>query len=577
MAKALGTDIVFHRSMTHAGKTAAGYFDPSDGSIHINVNAMRDGKHNIALYTLGHETVHFIKAWTPGKYTELESFVMEKLGDRAEALMADKRAQLDEMGDLKDLTDAEADALVREEVVADSMEGVLSDGEVLAELQQRNSTLWEKIKTFVTSVIQRVKAAYGDLSGVSKTAQVLSETVESLDQVKRLFTESVVDASEARKSAQAEGVTGVNQGKMQVRQVKTSVSSEELTNRSFTYNELVSKGDLQGIVIDKSRQVPKLANGSIDVNAVVQAVRGQCKTVQLKGGNTRYYVNVPDIGRNVQLTGDGIAHGFKSKSRGYSKPSQIVTARATLELPTILQNSVEVNRLDSRGNADIIFSRVLIGTVGMEDANGNVEYYAVRSVVEERKNQNSILVELDILGNLYATNAKKVGPTSLRGVVNTTLPSGSAVAYTYNIAHFLNDVKGVFDNTFSNDVYQTLGAQRKQDGFSADLKFSTSDDVTESPFDAAVRRMRERDAAADPEAQGMDMVEEVERATQADLEAENKALREDVERFALYLVSLPSTLPLNNLFQPSHILHRIRKGGFGHLIIDDVPNFGVDQ
>ena len=192
MAKALGTDIVFHRSMTHAGKTAAGYFDPSDGSIHININAMRDGKHNIALYTLGHETVHFIKAWSPGKYTELESFVMEKLGDRAEALMADKRAQLDEMGDLKDLTDAEADALVREEVVADSMEGVLSDGEVLAELQQRNRTLWQKIKTFVTSVIARVKAAYGDLSGVSKTAQVLSETVESLDQVKRLFTESVV-------------------------------------------------------------------------------------------------------------------------------------------------------------------------------------------------------------------------------------------------------------------------------------------------------------------------------------------------------------------------------------------------
>ena len=82
--------------------------------------------------------------------------------------------------------------------------------------------------------------------------------------------------------------------------------------------------------------------------------------------------------------------------------------------------------------------------------------------------------------------------------------------------------------------------------YSASSDITESGAVTESPFDAAVRRMRERDAATDPEAQGMDMVEEVERATQADLEAENKALREDVERLALYLVSRisPHSFPL---------------------------------
>ncbi len=230
MARVLGVDIVFHRSMMHAGETAAGYFDPSDGCIHINIRAMRevkqggkwDGKH-IALYTLGHETVHYIKAWSPAKYAELESFVMEKLGGRAEALLADKRAQLTKMGDLEGLTDTEADALVREEVVADSMELVLADGEVLAELQKRNRTLWEKIRDYVTSVIEKVKAAYGDLSYTSKSAQVLRETVESLDEIKQLFYEGVVEASEARKS----GVEATS------RDVKSSYAGEHAKGANY--------------------------------------------------------------------------------------------------------------------------------------------------------------------------------------------------------------------------------------------------------------------------------------------------------------------------------------------------------
>ena len=164
----------------------------------------------------------------------------------------------------------------------------------------------------------------------------------------------------------------------------------------------------------------------------------------MKKGGTTYYVNVPDIGRNVRITGDGITHGFKAKRNGKHTPSSKNTARATLELPYILGNSIEVNRLNVRGKPGILFSRVMVGTVGMEDINGNIEYYAVRMVVEERTDHESVLVDLDILGNLYAANAKKVDRQGHQGITKVKTPSGTASIYAYNIAHFLSTAIGYY-------------------------------------------------------------------------------------------------------------------------------------
>ena len=299
----------------------------------------------------------------------------------------------------------------------------------------------------------------------------------------------------------------------------------------FTYNKLVAKGDLEGVVIDKSQQVPLLANGNIDVKSVLDAVRSKCESVEMKGGAVTYYVNVPDIGRNVRITSDGITHGFKAKRSGKHTASGKVTARAALKLTDILKNSIEVNRLVSRGNSEILFSRVMMGTVGMEDVHGNIEYYAVRTVVEERAGHEPVLVDLDIIGNLYAAKAKKVGRQGHRGITEVNVPSGTATTYAYNIAHFLDDVKGVFDNSFSNDVYQTLGVQRNQDDFAQNLMYSVEDTETadESAFDAAVRRSGISPKATDKETQRM--VKEAEkRARAAERSAERSAKSEQATK-----------------------------------------------
>ena len=110
--------------------------------------------------------------------------------------------------------------------------------------------------------------------------------------------------------------------------------------------------------------------------------------------------------------------------------------------------------------------------VNNDSANGTIEYYAVRSVVEARKNQGAIFTEANVLGRLYGVNANKISSphaqaTDSAGVALTT---GS---FAYNVADLLKDVKHEFNNTFSLDVYQKLKMTRHKDKFSNNLLFKS--------------------------------------------------------------------------------------------------------
>lgn|GEM_PF-2065280 len=256
---------------------------------------------------------------------------------------------------------------------------------------------------------------------------------------------------------------------------------DDIDNRTFSYNELVAKGDLQGVVIGKARQVPLKADGSIDDDAIVKDVKSKCQTVTTKGGTT-YFVSVPDIGRNVEIVNGGITHGFmkpNDQKKGVPRPHALINARVALNLSQILKNSIEVNRSQRGTNIDVPYTHVMMGTAALEDAQGKLEYYAVRSMIQERKNQNPILVEANVLGKLHAANAQKISTPTVRGAQNgVALADGDA--YAYSIADFLQDVKGVFDDTFSLDVYNRLGVQRKASEFSQYLLHSDPEDDVKS-------------------------------------------------------------------------------------------------
>ena len=64
----------------------------------------------------------------------------------------------------------------------------------------------------------------------------------------------------------------------------------------------------------------------------------------------------------------------------------MLNARILLKLPEILKNSIEINMSNRSDNIDIPYSHVMMGTAAIKNSDGTIEYYAVRSVIEERVN-----------------------------------------------------------------------------------------------------------------------------------------------------------------------------------------------
>jgi hypothetical protein len=222
-----------------------------------------------------------------------------------------------------------------------------------------------------------------------------------------------------------------------------------------------------GTVINKTLQVP-MNNKFIDSKKIISIVKSQCEVVHTKSASPKYYLYVPDIEKNVEIIDKSITHGFFGGIAKPASPSEIINAKVSMDLKNVLQNSIEVNQSSRTGNIDIPYSHVMMGTIGIENSNGNIEYYAVRSVIEARKNLDPILVEAKVIGKLHAVNAKKIDSPNLK-VATNSVARGHGGAYAYSIAQFLDDVKGVFTDTFSDDVYKQLGTTREKTPFSDNL------------------------------------------------------------------------------------------------------------
>ena len=74
------------------------------------------------------------------------------------------------------------------------MELVLSDGKIVDELAKTDKSLWEKVRDWIKNTVAKIRKYYGELNQSSKTAQVLKETMDSLDDIEQLFYEGVTEA-----------------------------------------------------------------------------------------------------------------------------------------------------------------------------------------------------------------------------------------------------------------------------------------------------------------------------------------------------------------------------------------------
>jgi len=160
-----------------------GWYDPKDGSIHIDLNAGNLGEGTV-LYTLSHELTHFIEQWSKPKYKALAEFLIQEYekGQSMDKLVLAKQKKLSEIrGEEVGYDEAYS------EVVADSMEAVLADGNVLdklVKLKKQDQTLFDKIKSFFDGLVTKVRNAYKNFKPDSAEGKRIMEmSVESIERL----------------------------------------------------------------------------------------------------------------------------------------------------------------------------------------------------------------------------------------------------------------------------------------------------------------------------------------------------------------------------------------------------------
>lgn len=471
LAKAIGIDIVFYDSRTTNdanvkdadGNLANGYYDVNNDTIHLDMqNAKNDAK--TIIFTLSHELVHFIKKWSPEKFNTLAKFLMEnyaKHGVKTDKLLANKMVELG-------TKDAD---LAYEEMIADACETMLLDSNAvykLMELRKADLELFEKIKLHIHELLNKLRNMYKELgySPRSVEANELFKMTDVIKQIHSLFEEASVDAAQ---NYQAASETDIDK---QSEDIKKQ-AKQDVSKKGLSYNSLISLPDLVGSTLEVSNQVQITADGKIDDEWLCKKVFEQCESVQTNAPLPTYYLYSGSLGKNIEITKKSIQHGYIA-SRAKNKPAspkEIENARATLNLHDILKTAIVVNISEKYKNNDTPFAYVMMGVTRMNDPIKGDGYYAVRMIVQERKNGDPILQEANVLGRLSAVNAKKID------LPNPQVGSKEAVAlksggqFGYSIADLIKDVKDIFPDTFSTDVYDHFKMQRVDNKTLSPLRF----------------------------------------------------------------------------------------------------------
>ncbi|MBQ2396426.1 MAG: hypothetical protein II304_05215 [Bacteroidales bacterium] len=211
IAKALGVDIYLYESkLDDKGRraytnekgeriTANGWYDPKTGDIHIDINAGQNGE-GVMLFTAAHELTHFVRQWSPAKFKVLADFLMAEYGKKGVPVAELVRAQMDlaRKQDRKISYDT-----AYEEMIADSMQTMLSDGAVvekLAKLANKDKTLVEKMKEKLDELVKAIKREYAGMTPYAKEGRY-GAMVDEAERLQELFYDALVSAGENYRGA----------------------------------------------------------------------------------------------------------------------------------------------------------------------------------------------------------------------------------------------------------------------------------------------------------------------------------------------------------------------------------------
>lgn len=206
-----------------------GFYDPQDGSVHIDLNAGADGKGTM-LFTIAHELTHFIKDWSPAKFKVLANFLVTQYGQKGVSvneLVEAQIAKADRNGRELSWEDA------FEEVVADSMEAMLVSGnvvEMMAQLQQRDKSLWQKIREWFKDLAAQMKAvvdAYKGYQPDSNEGRMVAQMEDVIVILESFYADALLDAGDNYQAGKAEKNTTPEGGVDSKYSIREGMSEQE--------------------------------------------------------------------------------------------------------------------------------------------------------------------------------------------------------------------------------------------------------------------------------------------------------------------------------------------------------------
>lgn len=147
------------------------------------------------LFTIAHELTHFIRQNSPAKFDALADIVVNKsnLKGKISERIEQKLREAEDRGEPISRDTA------YEEVIADSMETILTSGRVLEmmnEIQQQDKTLWEQIRDWFMDFINSIREAYSGVEADTVEGQAIAEMDDVLKELEQVFAEGLVDAGE---------------------------------------------------------------------------------------------------------------------------------------------------------------------------------------------------------------------------------------------------------------------------------------------------------------------------------------------------------------------------------------------
>lgn len=193
VAKALKINI----TVDDLGGNAYGYYKASTNELIIDANA--GGNHTL-LFTASHELVHYIRNWSPSKFTVLADFLMEQYAAKGEDVDALIQAEINKAYKATrgkhQMTYNEA----YEEVVAQAMQGFLTDSnfiERLAALQKKDASLAKRLVSKLKEILNNIRTAYQGMETRDRASQAVKEMGEAIDELYAKMEEGLIAASEA--------------------------------------------------------------------------------------------------------------------------------------------------------------------------------------------------------------------------------------------------------------------------------------------------------------------------------------------------------------------------------------------